>query len=166
MSDQVEVPAVPTEAVKAPKAKKPKAAKGKYPSYSEMISTAITGLKEKSGSSRHAITGYIVANYPVPQEKAGAYVLKSLKSGVTEGVFKSAKESGKGAGKYKIVAVAPKKKSKKPVAKKSVVKKVAAKKSKKSSAKAAKKPTKKPVAKKSASKKSAKKWFAAIASKT
>ena len=164
MSDQVEVPAVPAKAVKAPKTKKPKAAKGKYPRYSEMISAAITGLKERSGSSRHAITGYIVANYPVPQEKAGAYVLKSLKTGVTGGVFKSAKESGKGAGKYKIVAVAPKKKSKpakKPVAKKSVVKK-----SKKSSAKAAKKPkakkatkkpTKKPVAKKSASKKSAKK---------
>ena len=162
MSDQVEVPAVPAEAVKAPKAKKPKAAKGKYPSYSEMISAAITGLKERSGSSRHAITGYIVANYPVPQEKAGAYVLKSLKSGVTEGVFKSAKESGKGAGKYKIVAVAPKKKSKpakKPVAKKA--KKSVVKKSKKSSAKAAKKPkakkaakkpTKKPVAKKSAKK--------------
>ena len=187
MADQVEVAAVPAEApkkaVKVPKAKKPKAAGVQKLSYREMISGAITGLKEKTGSSRQAINGYIAANYDVPQEKARGYILSSLKKGVSEGAFKSAKASGKGAGKYKLVAVAPKKKSlkakaaKKPAAKK--VKKVAAKKSKKplpkkmakkSSAKAAKKPkakmaakkpvakkAKKPVAKKSASKKPAKK---------
>ena len=183
MSDQVEVPAVPAEApkkaVKVPKVKRAKAAGVQKLSYREMIAGAITGLKEKTGSSRQAINGYIVANYEVPQEKARGYILSSLKKGVSEGAFKSAKASGKGAGKYKLVAVAPKKKSlkakaaKKPAAKK--VKKVAAKKSKKpvakkSLAKAAKKPkakkaakkpvakkAKKPLAKKSASKKPAKK---------
>ena len=142
MSDQMEVPAVPAVAVKAPKSKKPKAAGVKTPTYQEMIAGAITGLNKKSGSSRQVI----VANFEVLQEKAGGYILKSLKKGVSKGVFKSAKESGKGAGKYKLVVVAPKKA--KP-AKKKLAKKVVA----------IKKLAKKNLAKKSSSKKTAKKWF-------
>ena len=145
MSDQMEVPAVPSVAVKA---SKPKAAGVKSPTYREMIAGAITGLKEKSGSSRQAIKGYIVANYEVLQEKAGGYILKSLKKGVSEGVFKSAKESGKGAGKYKLLSVAPKKSTKAKAAKKPMAKKV-----KKSLAKAAKKPKAKKAPKKLVAKK-------------
>merc|ERR1712086_993516 len=129
----------------APKVKKAPAA---HPKYSVMIATAITTLKDRTGSSRQAILKSIVANNKVDAAKAAVQVRLALKRGVV-----------KGAGSYKLVkVVTPKKvkKAKKPKAKK--VKKV--KKAKKPAAKKAKKPkkaTKKPAAKKAGKKPAAKK---------
>ena len=66
MSDQTEVSAVLAVAAKASKAKKHKVAGVKTPTYWEMIASAITGLKERSGSSRQAIKGYIVGSLNLP----------------------------------------------------------------------------------------------------
>ena len=144
-------------APKAKKAAKPKAPAA-HPKYSVMIAAAITALKSRTGSSRQAIIKYIVANYKVDAAKAGVQVRLALKRGVAKGALKLAKESGKGAGCYKVVKVEKPKKVKK-------AKKPAAKKAKKPAKKAAKKPaakkaTNKPVkkaAKKPAAKKAAKK---------
>ena len=140
-----------------------------HPKYIEMITTAIAGLKERTGCSRQAILKYIVANNKVEADKAAVQVRLALKAGLAKGVVKHAKENGKGAGKFKIVKVEKKKEVKKPVAKKVVKKKVAKKpivekkvKAKKSPAKkvAPKKkasPKKKPALKKTAAKKAVKK---------
>merc|ERR1712021_325866 len=139
----------------APKFKKAPAA---HPKYSVMIATAITTLKDRTGSSRQAILKSIVANNKVDAAKAAVQVRLALKRGVAKGALKMARASGKGAGSYKVVKVEkPKKvkKAKKPKAKKvKKVKKV--KKAKKPAAKKAKKPAgKKPAAKKPAAKKPA-----------
>ena len=123
-----------------------------------MIAAAITALKDRSGSSRQAILKYICANYKVDAAKAAVQIRLALKRGVAKGALKMARESGKGAGSYKLVKVVKEKKAKKPKAKKpKKVKKV--KKAKKPAAKKAKKPAKKAVKKpaKKAVKKPAKK---------
>ena len=147
-----------TEAAAAPKAKKatkPKAPAA-HPKYSVMIAAAITALKSRTGSSRQAILKYVCANYKVDAAKAGVHLRLALKAGIKKGTLKMAKESGKGAGCYKVVKVEkPKKvkKAKKPAAKKPKAKKAA---KKPAAKKAAKKPAKK-AAKKPAAKKAAKK---------
>ena len=139
-----------------------------HPKYIDMITTAIAGLKERTGCSRQAILKYILANNKVEAGKAGIQVRLALKAGLAKGGVKHAKENGKGAGKFKIVKVEKKKEVKKPVAKKVVKKKVVKKpvaekvKAKKSPAKkvAPKKkasPKKKPAPKKTAVKKAIKK---------
>ena len=149
-------------AKKTTKARKPKAPAA-HPTYSVMIAAAIKNLKDRTGSSRQAILKYICANYKVDASKAGVHLRMALKRGVAKGALKMAKESGKGAGCYKLgEKAAPKKKpaAKKP---KKAKKPKAAKKPKKAAAKkspkkAAKKPkAKKPAAKKPAAKKPAKK---------
>ena len=152
----------------APKVKKVKAPAA-HPKYSVMIAAAITALKDRSGSSRQAILKYICANYKVDAAKATVQIRLALKRGVAKGALKMARESGKGAGSYKLVKVVkPKKekKAKKPKAKKpkkvkkvTKAKKPAAKKAKKPAKKAVKKPAKKAVKKpaKKAVKKPAKK---------
>merc|ERR1712204_81886 len=118
--------------------------------YSVMIASAITALKNRTGSSRAAILKYIVANNKVNATKGATRVRLALKRGVAKGALKTAAASGKNAGSYKLVKKekpAKVKKAKKPVAKKAA-KKPAAKKP------AAKKPAaKKPAAKKPAAKK-------------
>merc|ERR1711992_429614 len=145
----------------AKKAAKPKAPAA-HPKYSVMIAAAIAALKDRTGSSRQAILKYVCANYKVDAAKAGQHLRMALKAGIKKGSLKMAKESGKGAGKFKLVKVekpkkkaAPKKKpaakkAKKPAAKKAA-KKPAAKKAAKKPA-AAKKAAKKPAAKKAAKK--------------
>merc|ERR1712193_506394 len=101
--------------------------------------------KDRTGSSRQAILKYVCANYKVDAAKAGQHLRMALKAGIKKGSLKMAKESGKGAGKFKLVKVEkPKKKAapkKKPKAKKPAAKKAAKK-------PAAKKAAKKPAAKK------------------
>jgi len=134
-------------APKAKKASKPKAPAA-HPKYSVMIPAAITALKERNGSSRQAILKYISANYTV-HAQASQHLLMALKAGVKKGTLKMAKESGKGAGCYKLVKV-EKPKKKPAAAKKAATKKPAA--AKKPAAKKVAKP-KKAVAKKPAAKK-------------
>merc|ERR1712203_304167 len=125
-----------------------------HPKYSVMIATAITALKNRTGSSRAAILKYIVANNKVDATKAAVQVRLALKRGVAKGALKTAAASGKNAGSYKLVKKekpAKAKKAKKPAAKKAAKKPAA----KKPAAKkpAAKKAAKKPAAKKAAPKK-------------
>merc|ERR1712204_98169 len=143
----------------APKVKKAPAA---HPKYSVMIATAITTLKDRTGSSRQAILKSIVANNKVDAAKAAVQVRLALKRGVVKGALKMARATGKGAGSYKLVKVVKAKKvkkvkkAKKPAAKKAKKPKKAAKKP--AAKKVAKKPAaKKPAAKKPAAKKAAKK---------
>merc|ERR1712129_342546 len=135
-------------AAAAPKAKKAPAA---HPKYSVMIASAITALKNRTGSSRAAIIKYIVANNKVEAASAAVQVRLALKRGVAKGALKTASASGKNAGSYKVVKADKPAKAKKPVAKKAAKKPAA----KKPAAKkpAAKKAAKKPAAKKAAPKK-------------
>merc|ERR1712029_654508 len=133
-------------AKKVTKPKKP----AEHPTYAVMIAAAIAGLKYRTGSSRQAILKYICANYKVDAAKATVHLRLALKSGIAKGSLKMAKESGKGAGCYKL-AEKPKKekKPKKPAAaKKPAAKKPAAKKPAAKKPAAAKKPkaAKKPAA--------------------
>merc|ERR1711929_78714 len=89
-------------APKAKKADKPKAPAA-HPKYSVMIAAAITALKSRTGSSRQAILKYIIANYKVDAAKAAGQVRLALKRGLKKGTLKQAKETGKGAGSFKVV---------------------------------------------------------------
>merc|ERR1712115_67601 len=136
------------------KGAKPKPA-AEHPAYNVMIAAAITALNDKTGSSRGAILKYIIANNKVDATKAATQVRLALKRGVAKGVLKTAKDSGKGAGSYKLVKNAKPekavKKAKKPAAKKD--KKPAAKKAKKPAAAKKAKPAAAKKAKKAAPKK-------------
>merc|ERR1712045_507013 len=136
------------DAAKPKKVAKPKAPAA-HPKYSVMITAAIAALKDRTGSSRQAILKYICANYKVDAAKAGQHLRMALKAGIKKGTLKMAKESGKGAGCFKLVKVEKPKKAKKVVkpkkpavkkAKKAAAKKPAA---KKAPAKAKKAPAKK-----------------------
>ena len=101
-------------------------------------------LKDRTGSSRQAIAKYVCANYQVDADKAAFHLRRALKKGLEDGVFKTARQSGKGAGSFKLVEKKKKKpsvKKAKPSSKKSAVD--AAKKAKSS---AKKKPAVKAVA--------------------
>ena len=113
-----------------------------HPTYAEMISSAISSLKDRTGSSRQAIAKFVCANYKVDADKAAPHLRRALKKGVEDGVFKTARESGKGAGSYKLVV-----KKKKPAPSSKKPEAGAAKKAKPSSKK---KPVKKPGAAKKA----------------
>ena len=139
----------------APTVKKSAKAPAAHPKYSEMIASAITTLKDRTGSSRQAILKNIFASYEVDATKAVVQVRLALKRGVANGSFKMARESGKGAGSYKLVKVEKAKKEKKATKKPDAKK--ASKKLKKSATKNPKKAAKKPAAKKAAKKPAAKK---------
>lgn len=133
----------------APKKKAVPKKPADHPKYIDMISTAITTLKERSGSSRQAIVKYIKANYKVG-DNADVHVKMALKRGVASGALSQPKGTG-ASGSFKVIKKAePKKKpaAKKPAAKKPATKKTAAKKP--AAKKTAKKstPKKKPAAKK------------------
>merc|ERR1712079_451792 len=102
------------DAAKTKKVAKPKAPAA-HPKYSVMIAAAIAALKDRTGSSRQAILKYICANYKVDAAKAGQHL-------------RMAKESGKGAGCFKLVKVEKPKKVKevKPKRPKTVKKKAPA----------------------------------------
>ena len=145
--------------------KKPKVAKKEptHPKYSEMVISAITALKERTGSSRQAILKYIIATYNLDEKVATTHVRRALVQGVVKGVLKQVKGTGAN-GSFRVIKQKPEpKKPKKTVAKKAP-KKPAKKDATKS--KKAKKPTekkattnkattKKPAAKKPAAKKPA-----------
>merc|ERR1712123_353444 len=99
----------------APKVKKAPAA---HPKYSVMIATAITTLKDRTGSSRQAILKSIVANNKVDAAKAAVQVRLALKRGVVKGALKMAKKPKKAAKKPAAKKAAKKPAAKKPAAKK------------------------------------------------
>lgn len=74
-----------------------------HPKYSDMIAAAITSLKERGGSSRHAIVKHIMSNYKVGtnQVTVNTRIKTSLKSGVTKGNLKQVKGTG-AAGSFRL----------------------------------------------------------------
>ena len=140
--------------------KKPAKKEAAHPPYAEMVAAAVGALKERTGSSRHAIKKYVKGNYAV-KDNADIHINKALKSMLAKeslvqakGCYKlpkKAKEAAKKPAAKKPKAAAAKKTVKKTAAKKPAAKKAASKKVKKSPKKAATK-AKKPVAKKSAKK--------------
>ena len=74
-----------------------------HPRTSEMVVNAIKSLKERGGSSLHAIKNYIAANHKVDSEKLSPFIKKYLKSAVAAGELVQTK--GKGAsGSFKLAA--------------------------------------------------------------
>ena len=138
-----------------------------HPAYKDMIRAAISGLKQRGGSSRQAIAKYIAGNYKVG-DNANVHLRLAIKRALASGVlvananhsntFRLAPEAKKpkAAPKRKVIAKKPAaKKAKKPKKKVAPKKKSAPKKAKKPASKAAK--AKKPASKKPAAKKPAKK---------
>ena len=105
-----------------PKADKPKVVRkpAAHPSYNEMVVTAVTNLKERSGSSRQAIVKYIGANNPGVKEGFETHVKMALKRLVVKGTLSQPKGTG-ASGSFKIHKV--EKIVKKPVTKKPAAKK-------------------------------------------
>merc|ERR550532_729525 len=117
-----------------------------------MILSAVAALKDRKGSSRQAISKFVMANNKVGADatKVGRQINLALKKAVADGALKPAAVAGrKGAGSYRL-GEKPKVVKKKPAAKKATPKKKpAAKKATKAT------PKKKPAAKKAAPKKAA-----------
>merc|ERR1711864_23753 len=133
-----------TGTTKAPRVKVP----AKHPPYFEMVEAAIAGVGGRNGASRHAISKFVCDNYQVDPVKSAVHLKLCLKNSLAKGKLKMARESGKGAGGFKIV------KEEKP---KKVVKLKATSVVKKSLKTAsAKRPTKSPAAKKTVKKTTAK----------
>merc|ERR1712215_134032 len=176
-SEKVEAPVKKPTVAKAKKstgAKKGTKAGAKKMSYLEMVTDAITTMKDRSGSSRKAITRHILEMHKIDAAMV-IHIRKAIAHGMEKGILKPARASGKGAGSFRVAQEEkPKKltKPKKPVAKKVVkassagastvkknlqkktVKKVAPKKVvKKTGAKTQEKKTTKPTKKPSAAKK-------------
>merc|ERR1712036_116272 len=118
-----------------------------HPPFAAMVAAAVGALKERTGSSRHAIKKYVKGNYQV-KDNADVHINKALKSLVGKEELVMVKGSYKLAKKPKEV-----KPKKKPAVKKAAVKK--AKPAKKAAAKKGKSPKK--AAKKKPAKKAAKK---------
>merc|ERR1712098_798557 len=176
-SEKVEAPVKKATVAKTKKssgAKKGTKAEAKKMSYLEMVTEAIKVLKDRSGSSRKAITRHILETHKIDDAKV-IHIRKAIAHGIEKGILKQARTSGKGAGSFRVAKEEkPKKvtKPKKPVVKKVVkassagaltvkknlqkktVKKVAPKKvAKKAGAKTQEKKTNKPAKKPSAAKK-------------
>merc|ERR1712236_45598 len=175
-SEKVEAPVKKATVAKAKKstgAKKGTKAEAKKMSYLEMVTDAITTKKDRSGSSRKAITRHILETHKIDAAKV-IHIRKAIAHGMEKGILKQARTSGKGAGSFRVAKEEkPKKatKPKKPVAKKvdkassagastvknlqkKTVKKVAPKKVvKKTGAQTQEKKTTKPTKKPSAAKK-------------
>lgn len=148
-----------------------------HPKYADMITAAITTLKERNGSSRQAICKYVKANYSVG-ETCDVHVKLSLKRMVANQDLVQTKGTG-ASGSFKVNKVkliekavrktAPRKseeakENKKPAAKKTATAKKSESKTKKVikkgslkpktiTKKVAKKPVQKPSPRKSAAKK-------------
>ncbi|CAK1597163.1 unnamed protein product [Parnassius mnemosyne] len=80
VASETPAPATPAKKPKAAAtaaggAKKPKA-KPTHPKTSEMVTSAIKELKERSGSSLQAIKKYIAAQYKVDAEKLAPFIRK------------------------------------------------------------------------------------------
>merc|ERR1719315_522584 len=78
-------------------------AKTGNPTYVKMVSTAISELKERRGSSRQAILKYMLAKYKVDVAVAQPRLNKTLKKMIELGdVVAGAKAGTSGAGCYKL----------------------------------------------------------------
>merc|ERR1712215_210680 len=102
---KVEAPAKKTSVAKAKKsagAKKGPKVEAKKLTYLEMVTEAIKALKDRSGSSRQAITRYILETHKVDAAKV-IHIRKAIAHGIDKGTLKQARTSGKGAGSFRVV---------------------------------------------------------------
>lgn len=127
----------------SPATKKAKSGAAKLPSHpptSDMVNAAIKSLRERSGSSLHAIKKYITSTYKVDAKKLSPFIKNYLKRAVIDGILRQTK--GKGAsGSFKLSAATGK-----PMSEATPSKKIAAPKKAKAAA-----GEKKPKAKKAVS---------------
>ncbi|XP_033223338.1 histone H1.2-like [Belonocnema kinseyi] len=154
------VQATPKKSVTSTKGKKP-ATKSSHPRTSEMVTAAISALRERGGSSIQAIKKYIVGTYMLDAEKQAPFIKKYLKTAVEQGQVIQTK--GKGvSGSFKLAkssAAKPKAAAKtksaaqKPMSLKKPLKTVRKVDMAKKTAVARKSPVKKPTTKKLVSKK-------------
>merc|ERR1711982_272912 len=123
-SEKVEAPVKKATVAKAKKntgAKKGTKAEAKKMSYLEMVTDAITTMKDRSGSSRKAITGHILEMHKIDAAKV-IHIRKAIAHGMEKGILKQARASGKGAGSFRVAKEEKPEKALKP--KKKVAKKV------------------------------------------
>ena len=94
----------PSSSVTAIKDRPGPSSSSSHPKYEEMILLAIKELKSRSGSSRAAILKVLKENYNLGDNDAriATNVKLALKRGLEKGVFKMAKEEGKGSNSYKL----------------------------------------------------------------
>ncbi|XP_015605294.1 histone H1-like [Cephus cinctus] len=79
-------------------------AKPTHPRTSDMVNAAISDLKERGGSSIHAIKKYITSTYKLDSEKHALFIRKYLKAAVDSGALIQTR--GKGAsGSFKLSSV-------------------------------------------------------------
>jgi len=72
--------------------------------YLEMVTDAIATLKDRTGSSRQAITRHILVTHGLGGSgRQVTHIRNALKTGLEKGVIKPARTTGKGAGCFKIV---------------------------------------------------------------
>lgn len=109
------------------KSRKPRAKKAAprppaaHPPYIDMITAAITAMKDRGGSSRQAIEKYINANNKVTGD-VSTHLKMALKRGVKSGRLVHTKGTG-ASGSFKVGKAAPAPKKKKPAKKKAAAKK-------------------------------------------
>jgi histone H1/5 len=138
MSEATSAPSKKTAAKKPAKAME-------HPPVATMVSSAITELKDRKGSSLAAIKKHIAANNKVDVAKLAPFIKKFLKKSVADGKLLQVKGTG-AAGSFKLAK--PEKVEKPKKAKTATPKKAAAKKpaaAKKTPKKAVKKSPKKAV---------------------
>merc|ERR1712098_397092 len=126
VSEKVEAPVKKAPVSKAKKstgAKKGTKTEAKKMSYLEMVTDAITTMKDRSGSSRKAITCHILETHKIDAAKV-IHIRKAIAHGMEKGILKQARTSGKGAGSFRVAKEEKLKKATKP--KKKPVKKVVA----------------------------------------
>merc|ERR1711942_451055 len=107
-SDKVEAPVKKTTV-----AKKGTKAEAKKMSYLEMVTDAITTMKDRSGSSRKAITRHILETHKIDAAKV-IHIRKAIAHGMEKGILKQARTSGKGAGSFRVAKEEKPKKATKP----------------------------------------------------
>ena len=133
-SEKVASAAVSSSSKKATTAKKTVgdkmafAAKPSHPPVAEMVNEALATLKDRKGSSLHAIKKYISATYILDAEKLAPYIRKYLKNAVTNETIVQTRGTGasgsfKLAGKPVGVKTAKHSAVEKPAVKKSPMKK-------------------------------------------
>jgi len=78
--------------------KSPKSPSKTHPTYREMISKAIYDEKKRGGSSRQAISKYIVANYSIDEDNVKQHLAKAIRTLEKDGVI----VPNQGRGSFKL----------------------------------------------------------------
>ncbi|KAJ3177120.1 hypothetical protein HDU87_004612 [Geranomyces variabilis] len=123
-----------------------------HPAYKEMVTVAITELKDRTGSSRQQIKKYIESNYKGLNDTAGKLINTAIKNGVASGDFVQPKGPSGPVKIHKGGHAAP---AEKPTTKKTVAKKATTTKKPASAAKKTTTKAKVTTARKTAAKKAA-----------